>query len=128
VPGLTAPKLRFTGPPPGGTDGIVAGYPLSHSFTAVAATIGDPFPATGPDIYQTGSVNRQIFDIKAQIEPGNSGGPLLSTGGEVYGVVFAASTNDLGTGYALTASQVASDVEKGGSATQAVSTESCQDG
>lgn len=128
VPGLTAPKLRFTGPPPSGTDGIVAGYPLSHSFTAVAATIGDPFPATGPDIYQTGSVNRQIFDIKAQIEPGNSGGPLLATGGEVYGVVFAASTNDLGTGYALTASQVASDVEKGSSATQAVSTESCQDG
>lgn len=128
VPGLRAPSLAFTGPPAAGTDGIVAGYPLSHAFTAVAATIGVPFPASGSDIYQTGSVTRQIYDIRAQIEPGNSGGPLLSTDGHVYGVVFAASTNVPGTGYALTANQVAHDVAAGGQATRSVSTEGCQDG
>ena len=109
------------------TDGIVAGYPLSHPFTAVPATIGSDFTASGPDIYQTGSVNRQIYDIKAQIQPGNSGGPLLSTSGLVYGS-SAASTNEVGTGYALTASQVAQDVQQGFSATRQVSTEGCQDG
>jgi S1-C subfamily serine protease len=129
VPGLTATPLNFaSGPASPGTDAIVAGYPLSHPFTAVPARIGSDFTASGPDIYQTGSVNRQIYDIKAQIQPGNSGGPLLSTSGLVYGVVFAASTNELGTGYALTASQVASDVQQGSSATRAVSTEGCQDG
>lgn len=129
VPTLTAPSLHFApSPAPADTGGVVAGYPLSHPFTAVPATIGSAFTASGPDIYQTGSVNRQIYDIKAQIEPGNSGGPLLSTSGEVYGVVFAASTNDLGTGYALTASQVSHDVQQGSFATRAVSTEGCQDG
>jgi S1-C subfamily serine protease len=128
VPGLAAPKLNFTGPPPDGTDGIVAGYPLSAPFTAVPATVGSAFLASGPDIYQTGSVNRQIYDVRAEIKPGNSGGPLLSADGKVYGVVFAASTNDLTTGYALTASQVAPDVARGSFATTAVSTEGCQDG
>jgi S1-C subfamily serine protease len=128
VPGLSAPPLQFAGPPPYDSPGIVAGYPESNPFTPVPATIGSPFTASGPDIYQTGSVNRQIFDIKAQILPGNSGGPLLSTNGQVYGVVFAASTNDLGTGYALTARQVRDDVARGSSATRSVSTEGCQDG
>jgi S1-C subfamily serine protease len=129
VPDLDATPLNFaSGQASAGTDGIVAGYPLSQPFTPVAATIGPAFPASGPDIYQTGSVNRQIYDIKAQIQPGNSGGPLLSTSGLVYGVVFAASTNELGTGYALTYSQVANDVQQGSSATRAVSTEGCQDG
>jgi S1-C subfamily serine protease len=128
VPSLKAPPLQFVGPPAYDSPGIVAGYPESHPFIAVPATIGGAFPATGPDIYQTGSVNRQIFDIKAQIEPGNSGGPLLSNSGKVYGVVFAASTNIVGTGYALTASQVSGDVARGGSATRTVSTERCQDG
>lgn len=128
VPGLRAPSLAFTGPPAVGTDGIVAGYPLSHPFTAVPATIGTSFPASGSDIYQTGSVTRQIFDIRAQIEPGNSGGPLLASDGHVYGVVFAASTNVPGTGYALTASQVAHDVAAGGQAIRTVGTGACQDG
>ncbi len=128
VPDLTAPALHFSGPPPAGTSGIVAGYPESNPFTVVPATIGRAFTASGPDIYQTGSVNRQMYDIRAYIKPGNSGGPLLSTNGHVYGVVFAASTTALGTGYALTAGQVAHDVQQGSSATTAVSTQSCQDG
>jgi len=128
VRGLSAPKLTFIGPPPAGTDGIAVGYPLGGDFTPVPATIGVPFEATGPDIYATNSVTRQIYDIRADIKPGNSGGPLLSTAGQVYGVVFAASTNTLDTGYALTASQVAHDVAAGSSATGSVGTGACQDG
>jgi len=129
VPDLTAPWLRFaTTPAPPDSDGVVAGYPLSKPLMPVAARIGASFPATGPDIYQTGSVTRQIYDIRAPILPGNSGGPLLSPDGLVDGVVFAASTNVLDTGYALTAGQVQGDVQKGSSASRTVSTESCQDG
>lgn len=129
VPGLTAPPLHFAATAaPDGAPGIVAGYPMSHPFTAVAATIGAPFTASGPDIYQTGSVNRQIYKMRADIQPGNSGGPLLATNGRVYGVVFAASTFYPHTGYALTAQEVASDVAAGEQAYRTVSTQTCQNG
>jgi len=117
VPGLTATPLQFAGPAADGT-----------SATVVAARIGEALPVTGPDIYQTGSVSRQIYPIRAQVLPGNSGGPLLSTSGEVYGVVFAASTYYQGVGYALTAAEVASDVSAGGSRYSPVSTQTCQGG
>jgi S1-C subfamily serine protease len=128
VPGLTAPPLQFAAQAAVGTNAIVAGYPLNHPLTVAAARIGRGETAYGPNIYQTRVVHRQIYPIRAQIEPGNSGGPLLSTGGQVYGVVFAASTSMSDTGYALTAAEVASDAAAGGSATTAVSTQGCQAG
>jgi len=59
------------------------------------------------------------------VEPGNSGGPLLSPGGRVYGVVFAAAVSAKDTGYALTAAEVAPDTRAGRAATAPVSTQSC---
>jgi S1-C subfamily serine protease len=94
----------------------------------VPARVGRAETAYGPNIYQTSVVNRQIYPIRAQIEPGNSGGPLLSVGGQVYGVVFAASTSTPDTGYALTASEVASDASVGGTETTPVPTQTCQEG
>lgn len=90
VPGLTAAPLQFAQQAADGTNAIVAGYPLNHSLTVTAATVGRSVTAYGPNIYQKVEVHRRIYPIRAQIEPGNSGGPLLSTSGQVYGVVFAA--------------------------------------
>jgi S1-C subfamily serine protease len=128
VPGLTAPPLTFAPSPPAGTNAIVAGYPLNHPLTVVPARVGRGETAYGSNIYQTSFVNRQIYPVRAQIEPGNSGGPLLSVGGQVYGVVFAASTSMPDTGYALTAGEVASDAAVGGTETVPVSTQGCQNG
>ncbi|NED82396.1 serine protease, partial [Streptomyces sp. SID11233] len=61
----------------------------------------------------------------ATVRQGNSGGPLLTTDGRVYGVVFAKSLDDPDTGYALTADEVRDDVTQGRTATQRVDTESC---
>lgn len=128
VQGLTAPALRFTGPASAGVSAIVAGYPENHSFTARPATVAHSIQATGPNIYATANVSRQIYPIRAVIQPGNSGGPLLSPGGSVYGVVFAASTTFPDTGYALTAAQVEQDAAAGSSRYAPVSTQSCQTG
>jgi S1-C subfamily serine protease len=125
VPGLNLAPLHFAGQASGGADAVVAGYPLSHPFTQVPARIGEVQNAVGPDIYQTGQVNRQIYEIRALVQPGNSGGPLLSPSGSVYGVVFAAAVGVQDTGFALTAAEVAADANSGATATTPVSTQGC---
>jgi len=125
VPGLKLAPLSFDDQAQAGANAIVAGYPLDHSFTQVPARIGGTQNAVGPDIYQTGQVNRQIFEIRAQVEPGNSGGPLLAPNGQVDGVVFAAAVGVKETGYALTASEVEGDARSGGVRVGAVSTGAC---
>jgi S1-C subfamily serine protease len=125
VPGLNLPPLQFDDQAQAGANAVVAGYPLNHSFTQVPARIGGTQNAVGPDIYQTGQVKRQIFEIRAQVEPGNSGGPLLSPSGTVYGVVFAAAVGTSDTGFALTASEVAADANAGAGQTFPTSTQGC---
>jgi S1-C subfamily serine protease len=128
VPDWTARPLLFAGQAADGTSAAVAGYPENEPLQVVAARVGAAFSALGPDIYQTASVKRQMYAVRAQILPGNSGGPLLSTGGQVYGVVFAASTIYKDTGYALTAAEVDNDVDAGVRDYSTVSTQGCQDG
>jgi Trypsin-like peptidase domain/Colicin V production protein len=125
VPGLNVPPLRFVGLVKSGTSAVVAGYPLDHPLTAVAARIGGYEEARSLDIYQSADVTRQIYSIRAIVQPGNSGGPLLATDGKVYGVVFAAAVDVPDTGYALTSDQVGPDATRGFQATTPVSTETC---
>ena len=125
VPGLNLTPLQFNDQAQSGASAIVAGYPENHPFTEVPARIGGTQNAVGPDIYQTGQVNRQIFEIRATVQPGNSGGPLLSPSGTVYGVVFAAAVGTTDTGFALTASEVAADAKAGANQTTPTSTDSC---
>ena len=125
VPGLHARPLSFTGPAQSGENAIVAGYPLNRSFTANAARIGGTEAARSPDIYQNAQVTREIYSIKAQVRPGNSGGPLLAPDGQVYGVVFAAAVSVKDTGYALTANEVKADVQAAKNKVTPVSTQGC---
>jgi S1-C subfamily serine protease len=125
VPGLGLPGLGFTGPAQVGANAIVAGYPENGGFTAVPARVGGTEEATSPDIYQSAQVTRQIYAVRAVVKPGNSGGPLLTPRGRVYGVVFAAAISVPHTGYALTASEVQSDAARGAAATAGVSTGAC---
>jgi S1-C subfamily serine protease len=125
VPGLDLAPLTFDDNAQAGADAVVAGYPLDHAFTAVAARIGGTQNAVGPDIYQTGQVDRQIFEIRAKVQPGNSGGPLLSPSGQVYGVVFAAAVDTADTGFALTANEVSADAKAGAPLIHGISTQVC---
>jgi S1-C subfamily serine protease len=125
VPGLRSTPLAFDSSGASGNNAVVAGFPEDGPFTPVAARIRQEIHAEGQDIYQRGSATRDIFSLYAQVLQGNSGGPLLTSTGEVYGVVFAKSLDDASTGYALTANQVAPDAQQGQDATNAVDTQGC---
>jgi S1-C subfamily serine protease len=126
VPGLNLTPLRFGGPATSGDNAVVSGYPLNaRTLQEAPARIGDIQEAQGPNIYQTTTVTRQIYEIKAVVQEGNSGGPLLSPAGTVDGVVFAAAVGVSDTGFALTAAQVMPDVTAGANTTVPVSTQSC---
>lgn len=126
VHGLGLSPLRFAGQAAAGDDAVVAGYPLNAtSLQQAPARIGGIQDAQGPNIYQTQTVTRQIYEIRAIVEEGNSGGPLLSPEGNVDGVVFAAAVGVSDIGFALTADEVMPDVQAGMNATTQVSTQGC---
>ncbi|MFC7266188.1 MarP family serine protease [Streptomyces lutosisoli] len=122
VPGLRAPVLGFDDSASRGDSAVVAGYPQDGGLDLQAATVANRINATGQNIYNTDTVTREIYSIRSTVRPGNSGGPLLTTDGKVYGVVFARSTSDNETGYVLTANEVAGDARKAANATAPVDT------
>ncbi|WP_406435009.1 MarP family serine protease [Streptomyces sp. NBC_00631] len=122
VPQLRAPVLRFDTTAARGDSSVVAGYPQDGDLNLQAATVANKVQATGQNIYSDATVTREIYSIRSTVRPGNSGGPLLTTGGKVYGVVFARSTSDDETGYVLTADEVAPDATRGATATAPVDT------
>jgi S1-C subfamily serine protease len=126
VPGLNQPALRLAGTAPFGEKAIVAGYPLDAKFTAVPARVGRAESASGPDIYGNAQVVRSLYPIRAVVRPGNSGGPLIAASGRVYGMVFAAAVAVPDTGYALTSSQLSSDINKGKNKTSQARNGTCQ--
>lgn len=84
------------------TQAIAVGYPGGESQTVSPAVIVELFTANSRNIYNESTARRQLYTIKADIEPGNSGGPLLDKSGSVIGVIFAKSTTYNQVGYAIT--------------------------
>jgi S1-C subfamily serine protease len=125
VPDLDAPPLDFDYGGARRDSGVVAGFPLNGPYHVEKARIRQQINARGPNIYDSGVVDREVYSIFAKVEPGNSGGPLLSSGGKIYGLIFAKSVTDSETGYALTANEIRSDAEAGRRATERVDTKSC---
>ncbi len=126
VPDLGRPPLRFDNTVrPSGADAIVAGYPLNGPFTVVPARISTEFNLRGPDIYQSTTVERGVYTLRAVVQPGNSGGPLLDRRGAVIGVVFGTAPDAAGVGYALTGDQLAGVLAAGKADTTAASTGAC---
>jgi S1-C subfamily serine protease len=101
------------------------GYPQDGPYDAQAARVRQQQRLRSPDIYGNGSVLRSVYSLRGLIRPGNSGGPLVDTAGNVAGVIFAASVSDAETGYALTSAAVAGARDAGIAATNEVDTGAC---
>ena len=122
VPGLRVPTLAFADAASRGDSAAVAGYPENGGLDLRAATVAERVSARGQDIYGSDLTTRDIYTVRSLVRPGNSGGPLLTPSGEVYGVVFARSTSESETGYVLTVDQVRRQAERGRQAVTPVDT------
>ena len=120
-----APTLPFDTGHEGGDGVAIVGYPQDGPFDVQTGRIRSEQRLRSPDIYGEGTVIREVFSLRGLVRPGNSGGPILDSDGDVAGVVFAASVTDDDTGYALTADQVSDAADAGRDATNQVSTEDC---
>jgi S1-C subfamily serine protease len=108
-----------------GTPAVVLGYPGGGVFTPGPAAVLDERFATGRNIYNAGITGREIYELQAVVEPGNSGGPLVLPDGTVIGVVFARSETNNNLGYALTSTEIQSHLAQAKSASASVATGAC---
>ena len=122
------PLLAFNDPdsPARSKDAVaILGYPEDGPYDVRAGRIRDQQRLSSPDIYGDGKVIRDVYSVRGLVRPGNSGGPIVTSGGEAVGVVFAASVTDEDTGYALTSAQVAQAAALGVTSDSAVDTGDC---
>ncbi|MCS5722668.1 MarP family serine protease [Herbiconiux sp. CPCC 203407] len=111
VPGLDAAPLPLGTELLAGDSAVVAGFPENGSYKTVSSRVREVLTAVGSDIYEADPVTREIYSLRSDIRPGNSGGPLFDVSGQVVGIVFARSTLDAETGYAMTLDEAAPVLE-----------------
>ncbi|HXF37563.1 MAG TPA: MarP family serine protease, partial [Actinomycetota bacterium] len=108
-----------------GASGAVLGYPQGGDLRAVPAAVRARLDALGRDIYGDARVRRDVYELQARVEPGNSGGPFVLADGTVGGVVFAGSTTDPGIGYAIASTEVEPLVDRAAARSAPVPTGPC---
>ena len=111
-----------------GTPAALLGYPENGPLIIDPAGVTQEITAIGKDIYNSGSVTRIVYALDANVEPGNSGGPLMGPGGQVIGVVFSRSTVYPNVGYALASPGVLTRVQDARQHHSAVGTGPCISG
>jgi hypothetical protein len=91
----------------------VLGYPDGQAtLNAQPAGVLMRFDPESPNIYNTATTQREIYELQSLVRPGNSGGPLVEPDGEVIGVVFSRDSNDSHIGFALASPGVLQRVQK----------------
>lgn len=102
VDGLQSSPLTLSADLPAGSSAAFAGYPHGGPFQSKPATVQGISTILVPDIYGNNPSPEQVYKLAGDVQPGNSGGPLLTMQGQVAGLIFAKTTTDAALGFALT--------------------------
>jgi uncharacterized membrane protein required for colicin V production len=97
--------------PSSGAHAKVIGFPLDGRRTISPSIISGEITAESRDIYDQQTFDRTVLVIYSNIEPGNSGSPVL-VDGKVTGVVFSKSLSQGETAYAIPAATIEKDLAK----------------
>ena len=122
VSDLETPPLAIADAP-AGTDVAVAGYPFGGPLELRPARVMAVGPIT---IQESGrTATRDIVTLAADVDHGNSGGPVLTGDGTVGGVVFAKSDSVENVGYAIPITTLAPLAAEAAQLTEPVDSGSC---
>lgn len=125
TPDIPLPPLDLGSDVAAGTVVSFMGYPGGGPFSARPATVqGLGYTHTVNAETGESSESRLVYQLAAQVEQGNSGGPVLDENGMVVGVIFAKATQGE-IGYAVPASVLADALAGLASYTEAVPTGDC---
>jgi S1-C subfamily serine protease len=97
VDGLHEPALSPASRAPAGTPTGILGYPLDGPYDAEPGRIGQTETVATEDAYGNPTV-RSVVTLRGRVRPGNSGGPMVDSAGQVVATVFAAITGGSGRG------------------------------
>ncbi len=126
APKIKAAALEFASSDPArGTMGAALGHPGGTALRIIPAAVSSSYSAEGRDLYGTNRVRRQIVELRADIERGDSGGPLILPDGTVGGVVYAEALSDPSVGYALAPGPVADRIRPALGVTATTDTGEC---
>jgi S1-C subfamily serine protease len=125
VNNLPAQPLALSSDLPDGSPAAFAGYPHGGPFQSRPATIQDITTVLVPDIYGGNPSPEEIYRLAGNVQPGNSGGPLLTTDGQVAGVIFAKATSDAEMGFAITMDDLSPVASRAASLSAPVSSGQC---
>ena len=89
VRGLEAPALRFAREVKPTEPGAALGFPLNGPYKVVPARIARTANVLANDAYGRRIVRRRVTGFRADVQPGNSGGPIVDVAGRVSGTVFS---------------------------------------
>ena len=117
VPGLGLPVLSLASSPSSGRGGAILGYPENGPFDVQSARIGQTADVVTQNAYGQGPVTRLLTPLRGLVRPGNSGGPVVDSSGEVLATVFAGTTGGGPPGgYGVANATVAGVLEHAGAA------------
>lgn len=126
VAGLdVAPLELATDAPERGDRAAALGFTGGGQQRVIPAAISRPVDALGRDIYGRRSVPRTVIEMRADVAPGDSGGPVVLADGTVGGVTFSESRTDTTIGYALSPTAVADSIADARNSTRPVSVDVC---
>jgi S1-C subfamily serine protease len=127
VPGLHERVLPLAADPRSGTAAAIMGYPEDGPFDVEPGRIGQTTVLSTEDAYGNGPVMRRITSLRGRVRPGNSGGPMIDSGGHVVATVFAAIVGGSGGngGFAVPNALVRAQLAAGAARHGTVSTQSC---